>query len=76
MEMPNNVVKSFSDRTGKSESEIESIWKATEAQVKKEYPDKEDIYGLVTSIVKKKIGLKEDWNVKDLIRKKLNETNK
>ena len=70
--MPNNVVKSFADKTGKSVENIEGIWKETEDQVKKEYPDKEDIYGIVTSIVKKKIGLRESIDIKNKIREKLN----
>tara|TARA_R110002020_G_scaffold90534_3_gene220439 strand:+ start:1464 stop:1997 length:534 start_codon:yes stop_codon:yes gene_type:complete len=64
--MPNNIVKSFSDKTGKSEEEVERLWNKSEQIVKKEYElsaeDEGKFYSLVTGILKNM--LKIDENVK------------
>lgn len=46
--MPNSIVKSFADRTGKSSREIEKVWRRAVAAS----PDK-DNYAVVTAIMKK-----------------------
>lgn len=63
--MPNNTVKSFADKSGKDEAEVERLWtKATEL-VNQKYPDvKEDRhYALVTGILKKMLKINEEFAV-------------
>jgi len=64
--MPNNVVKSFSAKSGDSVDKVESHWKKAEGIVQKEYglskSDGEKYYKLVTSIVKKMSHLKEYYD--------------
>jgi len=63
--MPNNIVKSFADKTGKSKDEVEKLWNKSKEIVKKEYPEiKEDtpeFFKLVTGILKKSLGLRESF---------------
>lgn len=56
---PPNLVKSFAKKSGKSEQEVEALWKEVKADVRKQYPDvKEDsdrFYELVVGILKKRL---------------------
>lgn len=55
--MPSSIVKSISRDTGKSEEEVEALWKKAKVTVSKEYPqyskDDDNYWKLVTSITKK-----------------------
>lgn len=55
--MPNSVIKSIADDTGKSIAEVEKLWDKAKAIVKSEYPhkseDDDSYWALVTSITKK-----------------------
>lgn len=50
--MPANIIKSFSDKSGKSEQEVERLWDKAKKIVKDEYPevgtDSDRYYSLVT----------------------------
>lgn len=65
--MPNNVVKSFAEKSGKSVEKVESLWKKAKSIVKKEYPDvtpeSDKWYKLVTGTLKNMLGLKESQAV-------------
>lgn len=77
--MPNNIVKSFADKTDKSVNEVEKKWDKAKKIVKDQYDDvKEDsgnFYKLVTGVLKKMLGLNENWSFKDHyeIQKLINE---
>lgn len=58
--MPANIVKSFASKTGKSESEVEKLWDKAKAAVDKPESDP-SYYPIVTSILKKMLGLKEGY---------------
>lgn len=62
--MPNNIVKSFADKSGKSETEVEKLWNKAEEIVKDKYdltPDDEDkYYSLVTGVLKKMLKLVDE----------------
>jgi hypothetical protein len=55
--MPSNIVKSFSEKTGKTEKEVERLWNRAKEAVKNEYKDieveSEQYYRLVTGVLKK-----------------------
>lgn len=59
--MPNNIVKSFAKKTGKSESEVERLWNKAEGIVKKDYKDVEKesdkYYQITTGILKNMLSL-------------------
>jgi hypothetical protein len=60
--MPNNIVKSFADKTGKDESEVEKLWNKAEEIVKDEYniePSVDKFYPLVTGVLKKMLKIDE-----------------
>jgi len=61
--MPNNIVMSFADKTGKSEEEVEKIWNKAKILVKKQYDisdEDEKFFKLVTGVVKKVLKIKEE----------------
>lgn len=60
--MPAKQLQSFADKSGKSLKEVEKLWDQAKAIAKKEYPNAEDdrFYAIVTGILKKSLGLKED----------------
>jgi Zn ribbon nucleic-acid-binding protein len=58
--MPANIVKSFAEKTGKSESEVEKLWDKAKASVDKPESDP-SYYPNVTSILKKMLGLNEGY---------------
>lgn len=64
--MPSATIASFAKKTGKSEKEVERLWKEAKQAVDKQYPDIEKdsdrYYALVTGILKKMVGLKENFN--------------
>lgn len=55
--MPSNVVKSFADKTGKSVSEVESLWdKAKKSAAEQGHAED---YDYITGILKNMLGLGE-----------------
>ncbi len=65
--MPANIVKHFSNKTGKSKEEVDSLWNKSKEIVKKEYKDVSDkddnFYQIVTGVLKKMLGLNEEGEV-------------
>lgn len=62
--MPANIVKSFADRTDKSQAEVEALWTKAKQQTADKFDKSEDGFGqeewsYVTSILKKMLGLSE-----------------
>ncbi len=58
--MPNNVVKSYAEKSGKTVAEVEALWKEVEAGCEGKFDKKDDsYYSYVNSIVKKRLSLKE-----------------
>jgi hypothetical protein len=56
--MPNSVVKSFAKRSGKSESEVEKLWKETEEEVKDKFKYKTSAFwAYLNKTVQHKLGL-------------------
>lgn len=65
--MPNAIIRSFSDKSGKDEQEVERLWtKATEL-VNQKYPEiksgEDKYYALITGILKKMLKINEDFSV-------------
>ena len=62
--MPASIVKNFSNKTGKSEEEVEKLWNQAKEIVKKDYPKvketDDNFYQIVTGILKKMLGMTED----------------
>ena len=56
--MPSNIIKSFADKTGKSESEVEKLWDKAK-EIADESNHKED-YDYIVGILKKMLKLNED----------------
>jgi len=76
--MPNDVVKSFADKTGKSVDEMEKLWNKAKAKAKEEYPDikadSDEFYKRTMGIFKKMAGVKEGRETKtffDLIKEEM-----
>jgi len=56
--MPNAVVKKFAKKAGKSEAEVEKLWKDTEEEVKDKFKYKTSAYwAYVNKTVQHKLGL-------------------
>lgn len=60
--MPSNIVKSFAEKTGKSESEVERLWNIAKDEVgKKGIPEDSDrYYKIVTGILKRMLKIDEE----------------
>lgn len=66
--MPNAVVKSYAEKTGKSVEHVERWWKEAEEQAKKKFKKKSPRYwAYVNGIVKRRAGLDEALTFKELI---------
>ena len=66
--MPNAVVKSYAEKTGKSPEHIEGWWKDAEEEAKKKFKKKSPRYwAYVNGIVKRRAGLSEELTFKELI---------
>jgi len=61
--MPSNIVKSFADKTGKSEAEVEKLWDKAKGITTKQYPDvkesDDNFYALTTGILKRMLRVEE-----------------
>jgi hypothetical protein len=58
--MPNSTVKSFAKKSGKSEEEVEKIWKETEKEIKAQMRYKTGLFwSIVNSTVQKKLKIDE-----------------
>ena len=59
--MPNALVKSFADKTGKSVSDVEKAWEEVVAGLKDSGKSEEDknFYAIVVSVLKKKLHINE-----------------
>jgi rRNA maturation endonuclease Nob1 len=64
--MPTNLVKTFAEKTGKEDAEIEKLFKKAKDIVDKEYPNIEKggdrYWALAVGIVKKMLKLEESMN--------------
>lgn len=56
--MPANIVKSFAEQTGKSEAEVEKLWK--EAKAVAAEAGHEEEYDYIVGILKKMLKLNEE----------------
>lgn len=67
--MPNAVIASFAKKSGKTESEVDSVWNETKQEVSKQMSeDDPKFWANVNSIVQKKLGISKSF--KDFISKK------
>ncbi len=61
--MPNNIIKSFADKTDRSIEQVEKLWDKAKEIVKKQYPkvevDSDKYYQLVTGVLKKALKIDE-----------------
>lgn len=56
--MPNNVIKSFAKRSGKSEDEVEEIWNAVKKKASSKFEDEDKAFwAFVNREVQFKLGL-------------------
>lgn len=64
--MPNNTVKSFAEKTGKSIKEVERLWKEAKKAAEKagfsEEKDPEAFFSYTTGILKKMLSIKESFS--------------
>lgn len=61
--MPSNVVKSFAQKTGKSEAEVDKLWNQAKAEADKKddlEKDSDRYYAYVTGILKKMLSIDEN----------------
>jgi hypothetical protein len=66
--MPNNVVKSYAEKTGKSVDHVEKWWAEAEDEAKKKFKKKSPrFWAYVNGIVKRRAGLAENLSFKDFI---------
>jgi hypothetical protein len=66
--MPNAVVKSYAEKTGKSAEHIERWWKEAEKEAKHKFKKKNPRYwAYVNGIVKRRAGLSDALSFKELI---------
>lgn len=79
--MPNDTVKSFAKKSGKSVKEVEKLWTQAEEIAKKEYKDVKKgstaYYKIVTGILKKSCSLSDkdfEEELKEIIRDIIEET--
>lgn len=67
--MPANIVKSFADKTGKSEQEVDKLWnKAKEVAVE---AGEAENYAYITGILKKMLGLNETISFREFLNQEL-----
>ena len=61
--MPSNLIKSFAEKTGKTEQEVEKLWnKAKTIALEKMKETEEGFYAYVTGILKKMLSIEEETN--------------
>ncbi len=62
--MPNAVVKTFAQKTGKSEADVEGYWSKAKEIVTKDYPEiekgSESFYKLIIGVLKKMLSIKTE----------------
>ncbi len=60
--MPLAMLKSFAEKSKKTEKEVEELWNKAKEIAKQEYPDARDAkyYSITTGILKKSLGLDEE----------------
>ena len=83
--MPATIIKSFAEKSGKSEKEVEKLWDQANAIVSKEYKSvkngSDQYFKLVTGTLKNMLGLKETYverqfmKFEDLIEEELKKIN-
>jgi hypothetical protein len=58
--MPNKLVKSYAEQTGKSVEAVEKIWDETKKEAKSQFKNETPrFYAYVNSVVRKKLKLEE-----------------
>ena len=63
--MPSAVIKSFAKKSGKSEAEVEKLWKETKQEVKDKFKYKTPAFwAYVNDTIQKKLGIKESKDSK------------
>jgi hypothetical protein len=63
--MPNAVINSFAEKTGKSVAEVDKLWNKAK-EIAKEAGEGEN-YAYITGIVKKMLGLNETVGFKEFL---------
>ena len=64
--MPNAVVKSYAEKTGKSVEHVEKWWEEAKEQASKKFKKKsKNFWAYVNGIVKRRAGLSEELTFKD-----------
>lgn len=63
--MPNAVINSFAEKTGKSVAEVDKLWNKAK-EIAKEEGEGEN-YAYITGIVKKMLGLNETISFKEFL---------
>lgn len=57
--MPNSLIKSYSERSGKSVSEIEKMWDEAKVAAHKKFKNEDSrFWAYVNTVVRKQLGLK------------------
>jgi len=73
--MPDNIVKSFADKSGKSVDEVETLWDKAKKITKDQYDvdvDSDRFYQITTGMLKNMLGIEEKFNI-DLLETYLND---
>lgn len=62
--MPNNIIKSFANKTNKTTKEVDRLWNKAESIIQDQYKDvkkdSESYFKLVVGVLKKMIGIDEN----------------
>lgn len=68
--MPNSVILGLAKKSGKSEEDVEKLWKEAKVIAKKQYPEidieSDQYFKIVTGILKKMLKLSEDVSTGDV----------
>jgi predicted transcriptional regulator len=66
--MPNTIIKSYAEQSGKSIAKVEELWDEIKEYVDKKYPKlaKARKYAYVNSVLAKKLGLKKNKKSKKI----------
>jgi hypothetical protein len=71
--MPSNIIKSFADKTGKTEKEVELLWDKAK-EIAKEAGHEED-YDYIVGILKRMLKINEFDSFKEFLAKQIAEKN-
>ncbi len=64
--MPNNVIKSFAKKSGKSEEEVEKLWNQAKGMASKKNLKDDAFFAFATASLKTMLNIKEDIDLEEM----------